>query len=239
MSGSHYIALSGLRARADELDRPATDIANIGTAGYKGEREARASAERPSFGDTLQTAIDTTFGGRRLDLAAGAMAPTGRDLDVGFDGPGFVTVSTPAGPRYTRNGHFTLSAERKLVTENGNAVQGTDGDITLGDGDVRIDEDGTVWAGASRAGKLAIVEFADPGGLVRDQGNLLRADGQTPTASAQTSVRPGALEGSNVSVAERLAELTTVSRGFEALQKSISMLLNEVDGRAIESLGRR
>ncbi len=239
MSGSQYIALSGLRARADELDRLATDIANVGTAGYKGERESRASAERASFGDTLQTAIDTTLGRRRLDLAAGAIAPTGRPLDVAFDGPGFVTVSTPAGPRYTRNGHFTLSADRKLVTESGATVQGTDGEITLGDGEVRIDEDGTVWAGVSRAGRLAIVEFADPGELVRDQGNLLRADGQTPTASDQTVVRPGALEESNVSVAERLAELTTVSRGFEALQKSISMLMNDVDGRAIDSLGRR
>ena len=45
MAGSQYIALSGLRARADELDRIATDIANIGTAGYKGERQARVSAD--------------------------------------------------------------------------------------------------------------------------------------------------------------------------------------------------
>ena len=239
MSGSQYIALSGLRARLDELDSLATDIANVGTAGYKGERGSRASAERPSFGDTLQTAIDTTLGSRRLDVAAGAMAPTGRPLDVAFDGPGFATVNTAAGPRYTRNGHFTLNADRKLVTEDGGAVQGTDGDITLGDGEVRIDGDGTVWAGASRAGKLAIVEFANPGQLVRDQGNLLRADGQTGTASGGTIVRSGTLEDSNVSVADRLAELTTVSRGFEALQKAISMLMNDVDGRAIENLGRR
>jgi hypothetical protein len=40
-------------------------------------------------------------------------------------------------------------------------------------------------------------------------------------------------------VADRLAELTTVSRGFEALQKALSMLMNDVDGRAIEHLGRR
>jgi flagellar basal body rod protein FlgG len=52
-------------------------------------------------------------------------------------------------------------------------------------------------------------------------------------------IRAGSLEQSNVSVAERLAQLTTVSRGFEALQKSISMLMNDVDGRAIDHLGRR
>jgi flagellar basal-body rod protein FlgF len=239
MSGSQYIALSGLRTRVDELDRLAADIANVGTAGYKGERDAKAAAERPTFDRVLETAIDTTFGGRRLDVTPGAIAPTGRPLDVAFDGPGYVTVATAAGPRYTRNGHFTLDTKRQLVTEDGAAIQGTDGPIVIGDGELRVDEDGTVWAGESRSGRLSIVEFADPGKLVRDQNNLLRADGQTPVAAAKTVVRPGALEQSNVSVSDRLAELTTVSRGFEALQKAISMLMNDVDGRAIESLGRR
>jgi flagellar basal body rod protein FlgG len=52
-------------------------------------------------------------------------------------------------------------------------------------------------------------------------------------------VRSGALEQSNVSLAERIAHLTTVSRGFEAMQKAISTVMNEVDGRAIDVLGRR
>jgi len=239
MSGSQYIALSGLRARVDELDRLATDIANIGTAGYKGEREARASAERPSFEDALQTAVDTTVGGRKLDMRDGAITPTGRPLDVATDGRGFFVVDTPAGPRYTRNGHFTLDRERRVITEDGHLVQGADGPITIGEGEVRVDADGTVWGGLTRAGKLAVVDFPDPSSLKRDQGTLLRADGQAPTPIEDTTIRAGALEQSNVSVADRLAELTTVSRGFEALQKAISMLMNDVDGRAIESLGRR
>lgn len=240
MSGSQYIALSGLRARADELDRLASDIANSGTAGYKGEREARASAERPVFADTLQTAIDTTFGGRRLDASSGAIASTGRSLDVAVDGPGFFVVSTAGGPRYTRNGHFDLNASRQLVTEDGSLVQGEGGaPITLGSGEVRIEQDGSVWAGAAQAGKIAVVEFGDPGALAQDNGTRLSANGQAATPSTAPVVRAGSLEQSNVSVAERLAELTTVSRGFEALQKAISMLMNDVDGRAIDHLGRR
>src|SRR5262245_21577962 len=106
MSGIQYVALSGLRARVGELDRLAADIANVGTAGYKGERESRAAAVRETFGDALQTAIDATSGGTRIDMTAGAIAPTGRSLDVAAEGPGFFVVSTPEGPRYTRNGHF-------------------------------------------------------------------------------------------------------------------------------------
>jgi flagellar basal-body rod protein FlgF len=239
MSGSQYIALSGLRARVDELDRLASDIANIGTAGYKGEREARAAIERPSFEDTLRTAVDTTLGGRKLDLRDGAITPTGRPLDVATDGAGFFVVQTPAGDRYTRNGHFTLDNQRHLVTEDGYPVQGTDGPITIGDGEVRIDGDGTVWGGLTRAGKIAVVEFDDAAHLQRDQGTLLRAVGQTAKPAEHPTIRAGALEQSNVSVADRIAELTTVSRGFEALQKAISMLMNDVDGRAIDHLGRR
>jgi flagellar basal-body rod protein FlgF len=239
MSGSQYIALSGLRARADELDRVATDIANIGTAGYKGERESRAVAERPQFDAALQTAIDTTFGGRRLDSTDGAITSTGRALDVAIDGPGFFVVNTGQGDRYTRNGHFTLDANRRLVTEDGDPVQGKGGPITLGPGEVRVDSDGTVWAGETRAGQLSLVTVPDPGQMEHDHGTLLSANGQTPATLDNVQVHGGSLEQSNVSVADRLAELTSVSRGFEALQKAISMLMNDVDAKTIDQLGRR
>src|SRR5215510_14247356 len=157
MSGSAYIALSGLRARVDDLDRLADDIANVGTAGYKGERQANAAAERAVFADTLQTAIDTTFGGKRLDTSAGAFAMTGRELDIAIDGDGFFVIQTPMGDRYTRNGHFTLNKDRELIAEDGSKVKGEGGPIKLGDGDIRIDQEGTIWTGEEQAGKLSTV----------------------------------------------------------------------------------
>ena len=33
--------------------------------------------------------------------------------------------------------------------------------------------------------------------------------------------------------------MTEVARSFEALQKGISVLMNDIDGRAISELGRR
>jgi len=52
-------------------------------------------------------------------------------------------------------------------------------------------------------------------------------------------LRAGALEKSNVSMVERIAEMTEVTRTFEALQKGVSMLMNDIDGKAISELGRR
>jgi hypothetical protein len=38
---------------------------------------------------------------------------------------------------------------------------------------------------------------------------------------------------------DRMAMLTEVSRSFEALQKGISVLMNDIDARAISELGKR
>ena len=48
MSSGAYVALSGLQARAEQLNRLAGDLANINTAGYKAERGTTAAAERPA-----------------------------------------------------------------------------------------------------------------------------------------------------------------------------------------------
>jgi hypothetical protein len=38
---------------------------------------------------------------------------------------------------------------------------------------------------------------------------------------------------------DRMAALTDATRGFEALQRGLSVLINDIDGRAISELGRR
>lgn len=239
MAGSQYIALSGMRARLEQLDRLAADIANVGTAGYKTQRAGDAQADRPQFNAVLQSAIDVTTGQRRLDVTPGTLATTGRDLDLALDGEGFFVINTPAGPRYTRNGHFSRRADGTLITDDGSEVQGTDNrPIKLGDGAVTVDADGTVRAGDVAAGTLKVVNFADTKALSTESGARLRSDGAAPTPVTAPQVRSGALEQSNVSVVDRVAELTSVTRSFESLQRALTLVMNDVDGRAIEQLGR-
>lgn len=238
MAGGQYIALSGMRTRIDELDRIAADLANAGTSGYKGERTGHEAAPRP-FEAALQTAIDVSMGGRRLDVRSGVISDTGRPLDVAIEGPGFLTVQTDQGLRYTRNGHFTQMSDGTLTTIDGAVVMGTEGPVTLGKGEIRIESDGTIRVGETVAGKLALVEFDDPGQLQREGGALVSAGAQTPAEATRSGLKPGALEGSNVSVVDRVAALTNVSRSFEALQKAVSVLMNDVDGRTIDLIGRR
>src|SRR6478672_4684468 len=168
MSSGAYVALSGLQARAEQLNRLAGDLANIGTAGYKAERGTTAAAERPgaAFGTALQSAIDVAEGPRAIDMHNGALTPTGRDLDLAIDGRGFFVISTADGTRYTRNGHFTRRSDNVLVTDSGDPVMGEKGPLTLpaGAGEIRMGEGGQLMAGGAEVGTLQIVEFVDATG---------------------------------------------------------------------------
>ena len=243
MAGGAYTALSGLRVRIEQLDRIAGDIANVGTAGYKAERTTTVAANRPDFGTVLQTAVDVAPGPGRLDFRSGTIVPTGRELDFAIDGRGFFEVETPQGIRYTRNGQFDVTADGTLTTRDGLPVLGVaakDRRIRVGKGQVSVDADGTVKADGVVAGKLSVVDFGDYSRLSREEAGRFKATaGAAPTPVVDAAVRGGAIEQSNVSVVERIAQLTEVSRGFEALQRGLAVLFNDIEARAINEFGKR
>jgi flagellar basal-body rod protein FlgG len=241
MAGGHYSALSGLQTRLAQLDRIAADIANAGTAGYKTERVPTVEVRRPDFGAVLQTAIDVTAAPGLIDFRDGQLQTTNRDLDVALDGRGFFEIETAQGLRYTRNGQFSRRPDGTIVTADGAIVQGEGGGpVVVGQGAIAFEPDGSVRAGGVLAGKLKVVDFGDYVGLRREGGYFRPEAGLTPRAAPVTSrVRGGALEASNVQLPERMVQLTEVSRAFEALQRGITTLMNDVDGRAISELGRR
>jgi flagellar basal body rod protein FlgG len=82
------------------------------------------------------------------------------------------------------------------------------------------------------------VDFDPKAELLRDAGSMFRTDAK-PLPVANPVVTSGSLEQSNVSIVERIAELTDVSQGFQALLKAVSVLMNDVDRGAITELGRR
>jgi flagellar basal body rod protein FlgG len=243
MSGGAYSALSGMLTRIGELDRLASDLANVGTAGYKTERAARVASERDGrFRLALDSAVDVTDGERRVDFRAGSLATTGRDLDLAIDGKGFFVLATPNGQRYTRNGSFTRRADGLLTTAEGEPVLGEGGreggQIRLGPGKITVDQDGTIRTGDTVAGRLRVVELAETS-IDRESGARFRAmPGATPRP-ATGKVIGGALEQANVGVVDRMVALTEIKRSFEALQRGATVLMNDIDGRAITELGRR
>jgi flagellar basal body rod protein FlgG len=230
-----------MQTRLAELDRIASDLANIGTSGYKTERAGTVAAERFAFSSVLESAVDVAGGATRVDFRAGTIAATGRTLDVAIEGKGLIAVDTPAGVRYTRNGSLTRAADGTLTTAQGEPLANElGGPIRLTPGEVAIEGDGTVRVAGTVAGKIRIVEFGSGDELVRESGSRFRAiAGATPLPAAGTTLVAGSLEQSNASAIDLMAKLTEVTRTFETLQRGISTINNDLDSRAISELARR
>jgi flagellar basal body rod protein FlgG len=240
MPGGIYSALSGLQIQTSRIDRLAADIANSGTSGYRGARSAAEVAERDSFAGTLASAVDVASAPSQSDFRAGELATTGRTLDLAIDGEGFFSIETPNGVRYTRNGNFTLRADGTVTTSDNCPLIGDGGPIRLPPGELDVSADGTFRVGRTTIGRPVVTTFDDPGRLIRSDGvRFMAPDGVVGTPDDQIGIHSGMLEQSNVQLQERIAQLAQASRGFEALTRGISVLSNEIDGRAITELGRR
>jgi flagellar basal body rod protein FlgG len=88
------------------------------------------------------------------------------------------------------------------------------------------------------AGKLKVVDLGQNPKLQRDGGSRFRLEG-TPAVVEKPEIVAGTLEQSNVSMAERVAELSDVTRNFETLLRAVGVLMNDVDRGAITELGRK
>ncbi|MDP2564353.1 flagellar hook protein FlgE [Pseudoalteromonas marina] len=115
------IGLSGLMAVNTAISGVANNIANTETVGYK---SSNAVFGNLVSGDGLGKG--TSINGNKTDFSQGGQTSTGRVLDMMVDGNGYFIVSKEGSDQdmYTRNGQFSLSAEGKLVTNQGLNVQG-------------------------------------------------------------------------------------------------------------------
>ncbi|MBS0412237.1 MAG: flagellar hook-basal body complex protein, partial [Proteobacteria bacterium] len=133
MDNAMYVTLSRQMVLHRELDIVANNIANADTAGFKLE-DMMTRADQAAPAKTAGITAPVTFvmdDGVARDFKQGALNATGSPLDLAIDGKGFFTVNTAGGPRYTRDGRFKLDETGKVVTQDGNAVQGGGGDIVL------------------------------------------------------------------------------------------------------------
>ncbi len=243
--GIYTIASGGVAALA-RLDAASQNLANAGTAGYKAERaafvlEPLSGGPRAGVDPILgQTGAQVQQLGTMRDFSQGPIRMTGNPLDVAVSGSGFFVVQTPRGERYTRQGSFQRDPEGFLVTPVGDRVQGENGDIRLGDGDVVIAEDGTVTVDDQAAGRLRLVDFGDKPRLVPEGGTLFApVPGATgrPIPAVETHVVPSAIEGANVDAVHGLVELVDLARGFESYMRALQRL-DEVTQHSIDDVGR-
>lgn len=175
-----------------------------------------------------------------VSFTTGETQPTRREFDVAIQGEGFFEVQMPDGSRaYTRNGEFRLRPDRTVVTSSGNEVL-TDAGAPIvlvpGGGSVSINQDGTIYQGDTRLGKLSVQKFADPQALIPMGGYFVPAAGATPEPVEEPDLLQGYLEGSNVTPLREMVDMVLISRAYEANQKIISTFDQEME-KTLQALG--
>jgi flagellar basal-body rod protein FlgF len=241
MDSGYYAACAGLAAQTQALELVAHNLANLGTAGFRGEQATFRSLM--TGGGTvawnpLNAAVNNfgVLGSSRLDLSSGSLTSTGNPLDISVAGSGFFVLQSAQGLIYTRDGGFHLTTTGQLVTAQGDKVLGEQGPITLPNGEVSISSDGTISVGGALIDKLRLAEFSSSTSLEALGNARYAAPAGSALAAASSSVRQGTLEQSNVSPVESVVQLITIQRSAEMMQRALSIFDSQFNQTAVEDL---
>lgn len=243
MDNGLYVALSRQMLLARRLDIVANNIANADTTAFKVE-SMMEQTDPLAPAKTAEAPNPVKFvssNGLARNFRQGNLTQTGSPLDVAIEGQGFLQVGTPAGQRYTRDGHLRMDDTGRLVTENGAAVLDDGGaEITLDPtlGQLTIGRDGTMTQAGRQVGRIGIVTFASLSSLEKMGDNLYRnTSNQQPQPADSADLRQGMLESSNVQPLREITQLIEVSRAYEQIAHIMDATA-DLSKTAVERLGK-
>jgi len=244
---SLFTAATGMKAQQLRIDNIANNLANVNTTGFKKARadfedlyyqKVRTGGAETAGGTRRNDAVEIGHGVRAANLTrdfqVGGITQTGRGTDIAVDGNGFFQVETAEGDvLYTRAGHFGLDDQGNFVTPQGHKLAGG---VQVPEGAmVAVQEDGNVVAQLpgegdfTQLGQIEVTRFTNPAGLEGLGAGLYR---ETESSGAANTGVPGeqgfgrtiggALENSNVDVADELISMILAQRSYELTSKAIS-----------------
>lgn len=222
MQNTGYLALSRQATMNRQLDMIANNIANANTPGYR--------AERMMFSDYLHdTGRDSEVAFVRdvsvaRDLTPGELYETANPFDIAINGEGYFTIDGAMGTRFTRNGHFRLDTESRLVTSQGFPVlDDRGGEITIPPNAVEISltPTGVITDGTTPIARLGVVTFENEQSLRNASQGMFIAD-EEPIVMDEPSIAQGMLERANVEPVLEISRMMTLMRSFEAAQDLVT-----------------
>jgi flagellar basal-body rod protein FlgG len=221
-----YSAAAGMAAQQQRIDAVSNDVANVSTAGYKRQRldfRDLAYQDVPT-GNGVRAGAGAALSAAGRSQVAGAIETTGQPLDLAIEGDGYLAVRRPDGSTgLTRQGALRLATDRTLVTAAGDRLVP---DITIPQDvaldDVSIAADGTVTGAGRELGRIQLRDVPAPQGLLSTGSSVMLAtEASGPIRDATGTVRQGALERSNVDMADAMTELMEAQRGYTLASRVI------------------
>lgn len=244
MLQSIYTPLSGANAQEKVLEVIANNLANINTAGFKGDGVSFSvldSEPNHNYSDPLppanykQSLEDVMpFHGNEIqytgvaevyrDNLQGPAISTSNPTDLMIEGDGYFAIQTTEGTRYTRAGNLSLSPDGVLMNVNGQPVLGEKGNIVVKGTSFEVNPLGEVYQNGELVDRLMIHSFKNTDQLERIGNNQFFYQGAPGDVSTieHPTIRQGFLEGSNVNAIKNLTAMIVAHRSFEAYQKAIS-----------------
>ena len=229
MDRSLYVAMSGAKETLQAQTANNHNLANVNTSGFKADLSAFQS--RAVLGPGYASRVYSTDASVGWDDTTGALSATGQDLDIAVQGSGWFAVQAADGKEaYTRAGDLHVDANGRLMTATNHPVLGDGGPISVPPySSISIGRDGTVSivpAGQSPSTTAAVgrIKLVNPptSELARGDDGLFRSTtGRDAPSDASVAVTSGALESSNVNVADAMVQMIELSRRFELQVKAI------------------
>lgn len=231
---------TGLEAQQANIDRIANDLANVNTDGYKrevtefrdlmyetvkdpGARQGATSVTPVG----IQKGMGVRVGANHKIFEQGSTRVTNAPYDLMIEGKGFLPVRLPNTGEvvYTRAGNFKLDSQGRVSLSNGALLEPQ---ITVPSeaSAVIIGPNGEVKAvtneGESVIGNIQLANFVNPQGLMAIGNNFYKTsvgsgDAQltVPGEAGSGTILQGALETSNVNVANSMIEMIGAQRAYE------------------------
>jgi len=205
------------------------NLANASTVGFRAELSSFQS--RAVAGSGYGSRVYATHSTTGWDQTQGALTATGRDLDVGINGAGWIAVQAPDGREaYTRAGDLRVDPSGMLLNGAGHPVLGDAGSLTVPPhASISIGADGTIsivplGEGPETTAVVGRIKLVNPPpeALVRGPDGLFRmADGSDAPADANVRLVSGVLETSNVNIADAMVNMIELARHFELQVKAM------------------
>jgi len=230
-----YVAMSGASQNSLALRAHANNMANAATSGFR--RDFEQARAMPVYGDGFPARAYAMSERPATDFASAALQDTGNPMDVAIRGDGWLAVQAHDGSEaYVRCASLIIDAQGALRTQNGLAVLGNGGPISIPpQQSLEIAADGTISIRPAGSEQLAQIDRlklvkTDNRELQKGLDGLIRRkDGQELAADGTVQITAGFLESSNVNAVAEMTAILALSRQFEL---SVKMMKSAEDDDA-------
>ncbi|CNH04133.1 flagellar basal-body rod protein FlgF [Yersinia thracica] len=223
-----YTAVSGANRSLTQQQIHANNLANVNTQGFRADLERATATQVLGGGYNSRVAVLSQNAG--VDMTAGSLQETGRELDVAIKDRGLIAVLSGGREVYTRNGQMDIGPDGDL-TINGLPVLGDGGPIVLPPySSVSVADDGTIAiipqdGGIKTPAEIDRIKLVDipANQLSKNNRGLLVTRRGAAARDENVQLVGKHLESSNISAISEMTASISLSRQFEAQIKMMKV----------------